>query len=136
MTMKPEIDKRELALAWMRTLGLHGPAWSEDDVKYFMRDEPAVDQIAAETNQVAAEKDFTFAEYGAQALMAAAYPGGTTIDALSYLALKLAGEAGEVAQKIAKAVRDNASISTRRGGLLCSTSAVIAFGTSMHLRAS
>jgi hypothetical protein len=48
----------------------------------------------------------TFTEYSTQALATAIYPGATTIDALSYLALKLAGEAGEVGQKIAKAIRD------------------------------
>jgi NTP pyrophosphatase (non-canonical NTP hydrolase) len=66
------------------------------------------------------EKDLTFAAYGARALTTAFYPGGSMLDAVCYLSLKLAGEAGEVAQKIAKAIRDNASIidETRRLALL------------------
>jgi NTP pyrophosphatase (non-canonical NTP hydrolase) len=62
----------------------------------------------------------TFGEYSTQALATAIYPGASTIECLMYLSLKLAGEAGEVAQKIAKAVRDNASVidETRRLALL------------------
>jgi NTP pyrophosphatase (non-canonical NTP hydrolase) len=61
----------------------------------------------------------TFGEYSTQAIASATYPGATTIECVMYLALKLAGEAGEVAQKIAKAVRDNASVidETRRRAL-------------------
>jgi NTP pyrophosphatase (non-canonical NTP hydrolase) len=172
--MKPE----QRARAWMHSLGLHAPLWGEEDVKLFMREETAVDQVAAEKDldQIATQKDLdelsscdpsaaaaiqkieqdltyrmpnsdrplshivlprahaqcllqavqatnsslTFAEYSTQALTTAIYPGSTTIDALSYLALKLAGEAGEVGQKIAKAIRDNANIidETRRLALL------------------
>jgi NTP pyrophosphatase (non-canonical NTP hydrolase) len=62
----------------------------------------------------------TFGEYSTQALATAIYPGASTIECLMYLSLKLAGEAGEVAQKIAKAVRDNTNIidETRRLALL------------------
>jgi NTP pyrophosphatase (non-canonical NTP hydrolase) len=70
--------------------------------------------------KLTAGTDLTFAAYGMCALSSAFYPGAATIDAVCYLSLKLAGEAGEVAQKIAKAIRDNASVidETRRLALL------------------
>jgi len=49
---------------------------------------------------------FSFAEYAREAISTAIYPGGGTIGAVSYLALKLNGEAGDVAEKVGKAVRD------------------------------
>jgi NTP pyrophosphatase (non-canonical NTP hydrolase) len=62
----------------------------------------------------------TFAQYGQEAISTAIYPGDTIISALSYLGLKLVGEAGEVAEKIGKAIRDNNGVidEARRAALL------------------
>jgi NTP pyrophosphatase (non-canonical NTP hydrolase) len=49
--------------------------------------------------------ELTFAQYGREAISTAIYPGHG-IEAVSYLALKLNGEAGEVAEKVGKAIRD------------------------------
>jgi len=45
-------------------------------------------------------------DYQQQAAETAIYPGQGTMEGLFYLAMKLSGEAGEVAEKIAKLMRD------------------------------
>ena len=44
--------------------------------------------------------------YQKQAISSAIYPGQGAFDGLIYTALKLNGEAGEVAEKVGKAIRD------------------------------
>jgi len=46
-------------------------------------------------------------EYQTLATQTAFYPGKRTITGITYLALKLNGEAGEVAEKIGKCLRDD-----------------------------
>lgn len=48
-------------------------------------------------------------EYQDQAVSTAIYPGRGTFQGVTYCALKLAGEAGEVAEKIGKVIRDDNS---------------------------
>lgn len=53
---------------------------------------------------------FNFADYQSQTALTAIYPGrGTTVGIL-YCALKLAGESGEVAENVGKAVRDDGAL--------------------------
>jgi NTP pyrophosphatase (non-canonical NTP hydrolase) len=49
----------------------------------------------------------TFTEYQAGTALTAIYPGQGTALGLMYCGLKLAGEAGEVAENIGKALRDD-----------------------------
>lgn len=51
----------------------------------------------------------TFGHYQQQAESTAIYPGRDTFMGLIYCALKLAGEAGEVSEKVGKIIRDNNS---------------------------
>lgn len=50
---------------------------------------------------------FTFAEYQQGTAKTAIYPGQGTAVGLMYCGLKLAGESGEVAENIGKAIRDD-----------------------------
>jgi NTP pyrophosphatase (non-canonical NTP hydrolase) len=52
----------------------------------------------------------TFNEYQTEARKTAIYPGQGTIAGLNYCVLKLAGEAGEVAEKLGKIYRDKGGI--------------------------
>lgn len=51
--------------------------------------------------------NFTFAEYQEGTAKTAIYPGQGTAVGLMYCGLKLAGESGEVAENIGKALRDD-----------------------------
>lgn len=51
-------------------------------------------------------KELTFNSYQEQAIQTLVYPNPKTIDGLSYIALGLNGEAGEVAEKVKKILRD------------------------------
>lgn len=53
------------------------------------------------------ESEFSFSEYQAGTAKTAVYPGQGTALGLMYCGLKLAGESGEVAENIGKAVRDD-----------------------------
>jgi NTP pyrophosphatase (non-canonical NTP hydrolase) len=68
----------------------------------------------------------TFADYAAKAISTAIYPGHA-INAIAYLTLKLNGEAGEIAEKVGKAIRDANSVidETRRLALLSELGDVI-----------
>jgi len=59
-------------------------------------------------------------EYQTLAVRSAFYPGMCTMKGVTYLALKLNGEAGEVAEKIGKCLRDDNGILTpeRRSALI------------------
>lgn len=54
--------------------------------------------------------DGTLNSYQNAAITTAIYPGRGTFEGLVYVALKLNGEAGEVAEKIGKIIRDDASL--------------------------
>jgi NTP pyrophosphatase (non-canonical NTP hydrolase) len=54
----------------------------------------------------------TLNEYQQQTLQTAVYPGRGTMQGIVYTALKLNGEAGEVAEHIGKALRDDGGIIT------------------------
>lgn len=58
---------------------------------------------------VSSESLMTLNDYQAQAKEFAFYPKRNKVGGLSYVALKLNGEAGEVAEKIGKLIRDNQS---------------------------
>jgi len=53
-------------------------------------------------------------EYQKQTAVTALYPGAGrgTVDAISYSALGLTGEAGEIANKVKKIIRDDAGVLT------------------------
>ena len=59
-----------------------------------------------------------FTEYQEQAKATAVYPDHGNIYGLSYCALGLAGEAGEVANKVKKVVRGDATMSGSRDALI------------------
>lgn len=60
----------------------------------------------------------TFREYQDEAIKTAIYPKDTQIAALSYLTLKLNGEAGEIAELVGKHIRDDggSNLTTERIG--------------------
>jgi NTP pyrophosphatase (non-canonical NTP hydrolase) len=53
-----------------------------------------------------------FDDYQRQTSATAIYPGKGELSGFSYCGLKLAGEAGEVAEKIGKAIRDDGGVIT------------------------
>lgn len=59
-------------------------------------------------------------DYQAKATATAIYPGKGELGGITYCTLKLNGEAGEIAEKVGKALRDNGGIidHERRGALL------------------
>lgn len=66
----------------------------------------------------------TFADYEKAAVSTAIYPGQGTAIGLSYVALKMNGEAGEFAEHVGKAIRDDD---------LISVSTTLAAGQTFHL---
>jgi NTP pyrophosphatase (non-canonical NTP hydrolase) len=56
---------------------------------------------------VASGEEMTFEEYETEAVSTAIYPGQNTALGLMYVALKMNGEAGELAEHIGKALRDD-----------------------------
>lgn len=50
-------------------------------------------------------------EYQRHAMLTALYPGHGTTTGLNYTALKLCGEAGEIAEKVGKSIRGDFSLS-------------------------
>lgn len=56
--------------------------------------------------------DYTFDEYQDKTHATAVYPSSTQMEALAYLGLGLTGEAGEIAEKIKKAMRDDGGVLT------------------------
>jgi NTP pyrophosphatase (non-canonical NTP hydrolase) len=77
----------------------------------------------------------SFAEYAKEAILTAIYPADSTISALAYLGLKLNGEAGEVAEKIGKAIRDNNGIvdEARRSALLSELGDVVWYANAIAI---
>lgn len=64
-------------------------------------------------NNVPNRQVYGLDSYQAAAISSAIYPGKKTIQGIVYTALKLNGEAGEIAEKVGKALRDDASQITR-----------------------
>ena len=56
---------------------------------------------------MAVNSELTFDQYQKQAVSTAIYPGQGEVLGLVYVALGLAGEAGEIANKVKKVLRDD-----------------------------
>lgn len=59
-----------------------------------------------------------FADYQSRTALTAIYPGQGTPLGLTYCALKLAGESGEVAENVGKAIRDDKLLDVCEGEII------------------